>query len=249
MELLVRRLAIIATMVAAISALCFIPTVLKNQSDSSRRCWSSATGGVNSHTGAVRSTPSPFAARPFGALPLPPLKRRLVVTSAATTDILPTVREGVADAGGTAEWNASVEMLQNAMTEVDVEEAETILANALGWRSWAVVSEKMRRFQRPITPDSEKLATALKWLSDGPLAMDKTQTVAAIKASPKVYLIDPEGTYKKAISAAPKDFKDEDTFKALCLEDPSVMECTYNCEDDGCASECGNCWVSYKIRA
>lgn len=170
------------------------------------------------------------------------------MTSATATDILPTVREGVAEVGATEDWEKSVEVLAKAI-DVGAEEAETILAEGLKWKGWAIVPASVRRFQRPVTPDTEKLEAALAWLTDGPLTMDQAQLASAIKSSPKVYLVEPEETYKEAIGAAPDEYKDASVFKAMVLEDPTVMECTYNCKEDGCASECGSCWVSYARRA
>ena len=169
--------------------------------------------------------------------------RRLVITRSA--DILPTVREGIAEAGGSEEWDKSVAVLSEAMG-VDSEEAERILADALGWRAWAAANEKFRRFQKPVAPDTAKLEESIAWLKDGPLKLDQGQLVAAVSTSPKVYLQCPDVAYRKAKGAAPKKFAD--TFDELALKDPSVMECYHNCSDDGCASECGNCWVSYEMR-
>ena len=172
--------------------------------------------------------------------------RRLVITrsSSSPADILPTVREGIAEAGGSEEWDKSVAVLSEAMG-AGSEEAERILADALGWRAWASANEKFRRFQIPVAPDAAKLEESIAWLKDGPLKLDEEQLVAN-STSPKVYLQGPDVAYRKAKGAAPKKFAD--TFDELVLKDPSVMECYHNCSDDGCASECGNCWVSYEMR-
>ena len=166
--------------------------------------------------------------------------------ASSPADILPTVREGVAEAGGADEWEKSVAVLSEAM-EIDDGEAESILAEALGWRAWAAASQKFRRFQRPVAPDAAKVDEAIAWLKDGPLQLDQDQLVTAIKTSPKVYLQGPDVTYRKAKGAAPRKFAE--MFDELVLKDPSVMECYHNCADDGCASECGNCWVSYEMRS
>jgi len=175
--------------------------------------------------------------------------RRLVIakSSSSPTDILPTVREGIAEAGGSEEWERSVKVLSEAVGANDDEDAERILADALGWRAWAAASEKFRRFQKPVAPDAAKLEDSIAWLKDGPLNLDQEQLVAAITTSPKVYLQEPDVAYRKAKGAAPKKFAD--AFDDLVLKDPSVMECYHNCSDDGCASECGNCWVSYEMRS
>lgn len=175
--------------------------------------------------------------------------RRLVITrsSSSPADILPTVREGVAEAGGADEWEKSVAVLAEAMEIDDGEEVERLLAEALGWRAWAAASDKFRKFQRPVVPDASKVDEAIAWLKDGPLQLDQEQLVTAIKTSPKVYLQGPDVAYRKAKGAAPRKFAE--IFNELVLQDPSVMECYHNCADDGCASECGNCWVSYEMRS
>ena len=93
--------------------------------------------------------------------------RRLVIarSSSSPADILPTVREGIAEAGGSEEWDKSVAVLSEA-TGADGEEAERILADALGWRAWAAANEKFRRFQKPVAPDTAKLEESIAWLKD-----------------------------------------------------------------------------------
>mmetsp|Transcript_21828 Transcript_21828/g.48840 ORF Transcript_21828/g.48840 Transcript_21828/m.48840 type:complete len:228 (-) Transcript_21828:196-879(-) len=224
---------------AALSTLCFFPAALiHNLQDHSI---SSGLSFVPSNRPFAWQHSHPSAHRSGRRHALSPL-------SAAGADILPTVREGVTEAGGIEEWEKSISIL-SATVDVDSEEAETMLAQALSWRGWAIVSEKMRRFQRPISPDAAKLEDAIAWLRDGPLQLDQSQLVAAIKSSPKVYLVEPAVTYKKAVGSAPREYRDADVFKAMVLNDPSVMECTYNCDGEGCASECGNCWVSYAMRS
>ena len=167
--------------------------------------------------------------------------------SSTAADILPAVREGVSDAGAGEEWEKSVSMLVEAV-ESDVEDAEMLLATALNWKGWAVCSPTMRRFMKPQHPSTEELEKALEWLRFGPLSMDQDQLSKTVKEHPKLFISAPEATYKKALGAAPKEFRDPEDFKALVLNDPSAMNCTYNCDEDGCGSECGNCWVSYRNR-
>lgn len=171
------------------------------------------------------------------------------LAAATGADILPTVREGVVELTGSDEsWKASAAALCGLKGIEDVEDAEVLLADALNWKGWAMSTGMMRKFMKPKTPDVEKLANALAWLRDGPLALDEDQLAVAVRDSPKVYLDDPEETYKLAISVAPEQYSDPDVFRGLILKDPSVLQCTYNCSEEGCGSECGNCWVSYEGR-
>lgn len=172
-------------------------------------------------------------------------------------ELLPTVREGIEEKGATQEWNACAELLAanvlvaSGDSESDaVMEAEILLASALEWRGWArVTSTIARKYMRPKLPSSEQLQAALDWLRNGPLEMtDPINLANAIKESPTAYLVDPEAAYKTALETAPKHYKDPETFKALLMEDPSVLECSYNCADDGCNSNCGNCWVTYELK-
>ncbi|CAB9527159.1 expressed unknown protein [Seminavis robusta] len=167
-------------------------------------------------------------------------------------EILEIVREGIAEADATAAWNECVTLLQDSGVVVIAttqQETEMILATALEWRGWARVSSAMaRKFMKPKQPDPVKLQAALQWLKDGPLALSGDALGEAIQQSPAAYLIDPEAAYQEALQTAPAKYKDPDYFKAVLLQDPSVLECSYNCVDEGCGSECGNCWVSYEIK-
>ena len=164
-------------------------------------------------------------------------------------ELLPAVREGVAEKDALDEWNSCVEFLAGDIG-VDHLQAEILLAAALEWRGWArVTSALARKYMKPKTPDLQQLQTALSWLREGPLALtDSAILKEAIEKSPTAYLVDPAAAYAEALDTAPAKYKDADAFQALLMEDPSVLECSYNCVDDGCASECGNCWVSYEIK-
>ena len=176
---------------------------------------------------------------------------------AAKTDeeLLPVVRDGVKEKGAESEWDECVDILveELAFAEGDSSEsvrAEIVLSKALEWRGWAIVtSPTMRRYMKPKLPDSQQLRRSLDWLRGGPLLLsDVSLLTSAIEASPKAYLVDPETTYAKALSAAPDPYRDPTAFRMLLLDDPTALGNTYNCADDGCNSECGNCWVSYEIK-
>ena len=172
-------------------------------------------------------------------------------------ELLPTVREGIEEKGATLEWIACAELLATEVLVAGGEsdsdammQAEMLLASALDWRGWArVTSTIARKYMKPKLPSSEQLQTAIEWLRNGPLEItDPFNLVKAIKESPTAYLVDPETAYRTSLETAPKQYKDPDTFKALLMEDPSVLECSYNCADGGCNSNCGNCWVTYEVK-
>eukprot|EP00977_Amphora_coffeiformis_P029693 scaffold42408_cov176-Amphora_coffeaeformis.AAC.2 len=174
-----------------------------------------------------------------------------------TEELLPAVREGIEEKGVTGEWNTCAELLASEVLVAGGEsdsdaviQAEVLLASALDWRAWArVTSTIARKYMKPKLPSSEQLQAAIEWLRNGPLEMtDPVNLVNAIKENPSAYLLDPETSYKKALETAPKQYRDPDTFKALLMEDPSVLECTFNCANEGCNSNCGNCWVTYEVK-
>lgn len=160
------------------------------------------------------------------------------------TEFLPAIREGVAEAGSEEAWTLSAVAISDA-AGIDLEEAELHLANALKWNSWAqCTSAMMRKYQNPEIPDPDKVREALLWLTEGPLLLNQDQLRIAVRDSPKAYLSGPAPRYAAALASAPASFKE--SFNELILEEPSVIDRTYNCGDDGCASECGNCWVAYE---
>jgi len=164
--------------------------------------------------------------------------------------LLPTVREGIAEKDATDQWTQCVEFLEQDLS-ISSQQSEILLAAALEWRGWArVTSALARKYMSPKLPNLDQLQTAMKWLREGPLELndDAALLLDAIEKSPKAYLVDPESAYRQAIKTAPTQYKDADAFKTLLLDDPSVLECSYNCADDGCNSECGNCWVTYEVK-
>lgn len=197
--------------------------------------------------------------------PTPPQPRRRSPTTTTTNsprlphmylaavktdeELLPVVREGIAEKQATSEWQECVKFLATDL-DVSEEQAEIWLAHALEWRGWArVTSALARKYMDPQLPDLKKLRAALTWLREGPLGLtDLAVLREAIEKSPKAYLVDPEAAYREALDTAPPQLKDPEAFKELLLDDPTVLECSYNCVDDGCNSECGNCWVSYQIK-
>lgn len=165
---------------------------------------------------------------------------------------LETVREGVLEAGFEEVWNKSAEMLAESIS-IELVEAEVCLAQTWKWKNWAVTTSKFaRKYVKTVDPDHEALKTSLNWLKEvGPLALNHELLRDAILKYPEAYLTCPEKNYKKALEVAPSKYQDPSEFRDLLLKDPSAFQCTYNCAagNGGCNSECGNCWVSFKMRS
>ena len=172
-------------------------------------------------------------------------------------DLLPIVRDGIAEQGATEAWQACVQLLVDTpglQLDDDEQKAEVLLAAALEWRGWARVSSALaRKYMTPRPPDPIQLQTALQWLHEGPLGLtDGEMLQQAIQSCPTAYLVDPAAAYQQALATAPPPYRNApDEFKTLLLEDPSVLKHNYNCRqdgNDGCNSECGTCWVSYGLQ-
>ena len=206
----------------AFSLFCFVPLLLKQSSFS--------TKNVSTHKTSVKS--------PFTSVARP---RSLI--AATNDDFLPAVREAVLEAGGEAAWKESTAALSKLF---DMEEAELYLADAFGWKGWAKASEMTKKYQRPKLPDAVKIIEALEWLREGPLELNEEQMQSSIAQYPKTYIDAPSESYRKAMGTAPR--KHRNNLKELVRQDPSVLQVTYNCDGEGCASECGSCWVSYESR-
>ena len=162
----------------------------------------------------------------------------------ATTDYLESVRDGVQEAGFGDAWTQAASKLSES-TELNMEEAEDCLARAWNWKNWAICSSPIaRKYIKPQDPNVESIVTALEWVTEH-LELNPGTLKEGILQSPEAYLKAPEQSYTQALKVAPKKWSTPDDFKALLAEDPTVLQRTYNCEDEGCNSECGNCWVQY----
>lgn len=166
-------------------------------------------------------------------------------------ELLTPIRDAIAESSSeedVATWHEAIDIVV-AETGLTKERSEINLAKAFGWKAWVKVTSKFaKRYMKTSIPNLADLKAALEWATDGPLKFSKEQLSVAIELSPEVYLLDPALTYKTALSVAPKEYQDPNVFGELAQQDPSVLACTVNCVDDGCASECGNCWVSYSNR-
>ena len=169
----------------------------------------------------------------------------------ADFDILPEIRSAVYEnENGENQWKESIQMIQSEIHDdsIDEEELELQLATAFRWKAYVKASKTMRKYQNPKIPDPMKIQEALVWLQTGPLELTKEQLWKNIQNHPQTYLLDPQSSFQKAMGSAPKKYRDPTILTKLIEEDPSVLQVSYNCADDGCASECGNCWVAYGNR-
>ena len=178
----------------------------------------------------------------------PPLVPTTALQSTTTTsdDLLVTVREGIAEVtGGSLEdWHAAVAVVEAIL---DSNDAERVLADATRWTAWARAGKMARKYIKPEqTVNAAQLQESLDWLqTTGPLELTLDQVKEAIRQYPQLYLMDPAAKYKKVMGVAPRQFRD--SLRDLILEDYSVLQFQYNCDND-CISECGNCWVTFQNR-
>jgi hypothetical protein len=204
----------------AFSLFCFVPFLLKQ---------SALVTDVSTRTTSVNSD-SASVGRPR------------ILLAATNDDFLPTVREAVlAEDGGEAAWKESTEALSRIF---DIEEAELCLADAFGWKGWAKASATTKKYHRPKLPDAIKIMEALDWLREGPLALNEEQLQVSITKFPKTYLDAPNESYKKVLGTAPRKYRDQ--LQELIRQDPFGLQVIYNCDGEGCGSNCGSCWVSYE---
>jgi len=158
---------------------------------------------------------------------------------------LDTIRQELAD--HLEGWDSCVAIVATA-TGMDSQEAELRLAEATRWKAWATVtSDIARKYTQTTIPKPDEINETINWLQAEPLALTQEQMVAAIRRYPETYLKSPADNYKKALNVAPRQWRQSpEEFAKLVREQPRVMSLTYNCEDDGCQSECGSCWVTFR---
>jgi len=166
-------------------------------------------------------------------------------------DLLTEVRSEIFSRdGGEDAWTETTSYLTNDVfdSSLSQEEVELLLATTFRWKAYVKASSIMKKYQYPTLPDPAKIKQGVEWLKEGLLEMSMEQICKNIQSLPHTYLKDPEGSYKKALGSAPKKYRDASTLKALIEHDPAVLGITVNCADEGCASECGSCWVAYGNR-
>jgi hypothetical protein len=180
----------------------------------------------------------------------PPTTRlRSTSGSSIDTELLEKIRSGVAEAGGLEAWEASSQALTSKLGGAlsDAQEAELLLASAFSWKSWATcTSDLTRKYIQTEIPNPDQVSEALQWLmEDGPLTLSKDEALLAIQEFPKEYLTTPSESYRKSQNVAPRSYRtDEAAFVSLVRQKPAAIQFTYNCEDEGCQSNCGSCWVT-----
>uniref|UniRef100_A0A6U3F1H8 Uncharacterized protein n=1 Tax=Entomoneis paludosa TaxID=265537 RepID=A0A6U3F1H8_9STRA len=175
--------------------------------------------------------------------------------NAIDSDLLVVIREGIVEQGfELSAWELAIDALLNQFPTDDTasltrEQAEWALAQAFGWRSWAKASKLVKKFQKTFLPTPEEIEAAISWSTQGPLALSTSTLLQAVQTHPQLYLKQPQASYQKCVDTVPAGNL-KDTLHELIAQDPAVLGNTFNCAmgDDGCRSECGNCWVSYKIK-
>jgi hypothetical protein len=238
-------------MVYATPLVCFVPHLLRGDFSPAE----SSLASPAERQGLRRRTAfqPPTAARP--------LSQRLhadIATDANTDadlELLPKIQAAILEENGDGAdaamcaWKDAVDVVaSNSGLSEDL--AELALAKAYGWRAWVKVTSKFaKKYMKISIPDIATLQAALDWPINGPLEFTKDQLAQAIHLSPEVYLINPASNYEKALSVAPEPYNDVGKFIKLVNEDSIVLTCTTNCVDSGCASNCGNCWVSYNMKS
>lgn len=169
-------------------------------------------------------------------------------TTTTSDDLLATVREGIAEmtGGNLEDWHAAVAVVETILDD-NSDDAERVLADATRWTAWARAGKMARKYIKPEQAiNAAQLQESLDWLqTTGPLNLTLDQVKQAIRQYPQLYLMDPAAKYKKVMEVAPRQFRD--SLRDLILEDYSVLQFQYNCDND-CISECGNCWVTFQNR-
>ena len=178
-------------------------------------------------------------------------------------ETLSLVRQAIDESQGADAWQQAIAFLApyylivslsddaNASSNQAAAAAELCLADAFGWKRWVLSSATLRKYQtQPVVPTVDSLQQTMDWLRQGPLGLAKDAPLlqTCLFQHAALYLKDPQTLYRRAIQSAPRAYRDADAFRTLVAQDPTVLDVFYNCgdEDDGCASNCGNCWVTYQ---
>lgn len=183
----------------------------------------------------------------------------VAATPTSDVDLLPEIRDEIIERGlELRAWEDCARILSDLFAgssssssdnnNNNEEEAELYLADAFRWKAWASASAMMRKYQRPVLPDANKLREGIDWLKEGPLGMTDDQVRNNIRQHPGIYLREPNAMYKKVLGSAPRKYRDDEVLKRFIEDDPNVLQVTYNCDGEGCQSECGSCWVAYESR-
>ena len=168
--------------------------------------------------------------------------------SKTNEELLSEIRDEILEREGQLEsWDGCAQIVSEILLDEE-EDAELYLADAFRWKAWASASDMMRKYQKPVLPDEKVLQEGIDWLRDGPLGMSDHQIRDNIQQYPGIYLREPHTLYKKVVGSAPRKYRDDDMLKRLIENDPNILQVTFNCDGEGCQSECGSCWVAYENR-
>mmetsp|Transcript_6562 Transcript_6562/g.17832 ORF Transcript_6562/g.17832 Transcript_6562/m.17832 type:complete len:212 (-) Transcript_6562:1305-1940(-) len=181
---------------------------------------------------------------------VPTQQRRIHASHLQSTavDYITSVEEALTETDQLQEWTDACQALVDG-TELSLEQIQDAYASALGWKSWAMTKSKIaRRYIKPKAPSKEDMAQSIAWLQSGPLQLDASQLGESILSNPTAYLLSPDESYQSAMKVAPKKYRDEEAFLGFLQQYPAALGNYYNCVDDGCNSECGNCWVAFMNR-
>jgi hypothetical protein len=172
----------------------------------------------------------------------------LKATTGLDEDLRLTIREEIAasDAFDIKAWDASVEIVADLLSGTD-EDAERLLAECTRWLAFARAGKLARRYIKPESVQPEQIQASIEWLKGVPLELSMEQIVDAVRQYPQLYLLNPADAFRKVMGAAPRQYRDQDVIRNMILDDLSILQYTYNCDND-CASECGSCWVTLQNR-
>ena len=238
-------------MVYATPLVCFVPGLLRGE-EAFTPVSSSAAQPLNPLARPTAFLPP--TSRPVASSRLHAADIAIDANTDADLELLPKIQESILEENGDdasilEAWKEAVNVVASS-SGLSEDLAEVALAKAYGWRAWVKVTSKFaKKYMKISIPEMEKLQTALDWPTSGPLGFSKDQLAHAIHLSPEVYLIDPAANFEKALGVAPSPYDNADEFISLANKDSTVLTCTTNCVDSGCASNCGNCWVSYDIKS
>jgi len=159
-------------------------------------------------------------------------------TLPAKQSILPAIREAAGEMGCLDEWMGSASSLA-AACDMELEDAETLLAKGFGWSTWLAVNRA--EYLKPDVPRPLEVAESLKWLASQPLNLNPTELRAVVQGSPKASLRNPAASFADSLTTAPEEFQQPAAFRELLVRCPIVLELSFHC-GFSCAAACSRCW-------
>eukprot|EP00439_Symbiodinium_sp_Y106_P080701 s3252_g19.t1 len=159
-------------------------------------------------------------------------------TLPAKQSILPAIREAAGEMGCLDEWMGSASSLA-AACDMELEDAETLLAKGFGWSTWLAVNRA--EYLKPDVPRPLEVAESLKWLASQPLNLNPTELRAVVQGSPKASLRNPAASFADSLTTAPEEFQQPAAFRELLVRCPIVLDLSFHC-GFSCAAACSRCW-------